>query len=54
MPSRDGDSCGMGPLTDVMQQVAPKLANAIVKIESSQRAQIMVGSMDVYDSGDDE
>ena len=45
-----GDSCGMGPLTDVLKQVAPKLANAIVKIESSHAAQIMVGSMDVYDT----
>ena len=45
-----GDSCGMSPLTAVLKQVTPKLANAIVKIQSSHSAQIMVGSLDVYDT----
>lgn len=43
------DSCGMGPLTAVLQKVAPKLATAIVKIDSSHSTQIIVGSLDVYD-----
>ena len=40
----------MTPLIAVLQQVAPKLAQAIVKIESSHATKIMVGSADVYDN----
>lgn len=43
------DSCGMGPLTKVLTAVAPKLAQAVVKIGSSKDAQIMVNSLNIYD-----
>ena len=44
------DSCGLRSVATVINQVVPKLANATVKIESSETVKILVGSVDLYDN----
>ncbi len=43
------DACGLKKLADVISQLSPKLAKAVVKIESSNVTQIIVEFADVYD-----
>jgi len=43
------DACGLENVAAVLSEVAPKLASAIVKVESSTVVKILVNSADVYD-----
>lgn len=46
----DNDACGIQQIVPVLEQVAPKLANAIIKIGESNTTEIIVGFMNVYDT----
>jgi len=43
------DACGLKKVGDVLADVVPKLASAIVQAENSTAVKIIVGSADVYD-----
>merc|ERR1719162_2263302 len=43
------DACGLKTIADSIGKLSPKLAAAIVKVESGKAVQILIGSADIYD-----